>query len=79
MARQIKQILDSFYNGDSLTDKDLLALHDHTLQTADYLSHMGDRFRLACTEALHISDTCAGYIQARENDRFIKDYTKDTG
>jgi len=69
---QINKILKAYYNGDSISDRDLLALHDHTLQTANYLSHMGDRFRLACTEALRISDACAGYLQARDGVNFVR-------
>jgi hypothetical protein len=66
MAAEINKALEKFYNGDPLNNADLVMLHDHTLKTAELLSHMGKTFRLACNEALHVRDACAGYIRFRQ-------------
>lgn len=66
MSSKINKALETFYKGDKLNNADLVLLHDHAVATAELLSHMGQRFRLACREALYISNTCEGFIRARE-------------
>ena len=66
---EINRALEVFYNGDPLNNRDLVRLRDHTLRTVELLYHLGPRFRLACNEALHISDTCTGYINARKENK----------
>ena len=63
--RLINDCLKDYYNGDMLKDRDLIRLYTHMIKTAELLSYLGDRYRLAANEALFTSDTLNGYIEAR--------------
>jgi len=63
--RLISDCLKDWYNGDMLKDKDLIRLYTHMIKTAELLSYLGDRYRLAANEALFTSDKLKGYIDAR--------------
>ena len=63
--RLINDCLKDYYNGDMLKDRDLIRLYTHMLKTAELLSYLGDRYRLATNEALRTSDILKGYIDAR--------------
>lgn len=61
----INNILKAYYNGEPLTDAELIDLHAHMIQTAEMLCHLGDRFHLAMVECNHISGVLNGYIISR--------------
>ena len=75
--RNINECLKAYYNGDSLSTAELDHLYDHTKEAARLLSAMGDRFRLARNEALHISQVTEQFLRARSDKNFVKNHMKN--
>ena len=61
----IERIVKRYYDGDPLTNDQLLALHDHCSRASAALWPMGERFRLAWQASHDAEEKTLYYIKNR--------------
>jgi hypothetical protein len=74
--KTIKESYEAYRIGDCLTDKELIALHNHFSELAKLTCVLGDTFRLANTEAYNVEYSLRGFIEARKSITMCDDIFK---
>ena len=61
----ILEIYRSYLAGDSLSDEDLVALHNHMKKVVEVTLPLGPRYDMVMADSLRVVTTCEGYLNAR--------------
>lgn len=60
------ELVDKFYNGDSLTDVELVTIYNKSCEIVDVLTGTGLLFKTSFKEAIDLKYKTEGFIKSRE-------------